>query len=178
MRPLLRSAAVVLSIGLVASFAPAGHAQTDRIPDRARDVKPSQTDLRAIHINNAQRRVVLTAKYRGLRPKKRANVKILVDPRPGDRVQYLAFAMRRANGSVVANLQRSTDQQFGGRPIPCRGFAAKWQIKQNRVRISFPQRCMPRNGRVANFKAISGFWDGLHGDYTDMKTVRRGAVAG
>lgn len=165
------------SVGLAAASLPV-HAQTGRIPDGGGDVKPAHMDIRAVSINNAEQRVVLTVKFRGLAPKKRANVKVLVDPRPGDDVQYLAYAMRRANGQVVANLQVATDMQFGGRPIRCAGYAAKWQVKKNRVRISFPQRCMPRNGRAAKFKAISGFWNGMHGDHTGMKAVRRGAHAG
>ncbi|MDN5893450.1 MAG: hypothetical protein L0H93_05440 [Nocardioides sp.] len=169
----MRLVSIVIAALVVLGLVAPAQADTGRIRDRV-DTRSAQSDIRSVQINNARHRIVLTVKFRALRPRKRANVTILVDPRPRDRVQFLAFAMRSARGKTRANLLRATNLEFGGRPITCRGYTARWQLRRNRIRIVLPQRCLHHNGPLHNFKAIAGFWDGRHGDYTAMKSVRRG----
>ena len=146
----------------------------DRVIRDGVDRVPSQTDLLRVKIDNGRRRVALTVRYRGLRQDKRSNVKVLVDPRPSDDVAYIAFAQRTPRGGEKAELQLSTDQEFGGVPVPCEGYRARWNVRRSTVRIVVPQRCLTPQGRVHRFKAVSGFWDGLHGDYTRFVNVGRG----
>lgn len=162
----------LLLLALLVPAAPASAAERT-IRDGADDV-PSQTDMLAVEVDNGRRKVVLTVHYRGLRADRRANARIFVDPRPSDDTAYIAFAQRKGNGRQKAELQLSTDDEFGGTPVPCEGYRARWAVRRDTLRIVVPQRCLHPQGRVHRFKAVSGFWDGLHGDYTRFVEVTRG----
>lgn len=139
-----------------------------------RDRVPAQQDILNVRIDNGAETLRMTARFRDLRPDRRANFRMFVDPRPADDRAFIVFAMRAADGREVAQVQLSTDDEFGGTPIRCDGLRVRWDLARDRIRFAVPQDCMRPGGRVSRFKAVSGFWDGLHGDWTRFVTIRKG----
>ncbi|MEO9323125.1 hypothetical protein ABFT23_06510 [Nocardioides sp. C4-1] len=173
MRPVAAVLALVLT-ALLGSVTPA-RAETRTIDDGATAV-PAEMDLLTVKIANKPRTVVLTATFRDLVAGRRANLRVFVDPRPGDEPGYIAYAKLNRAGRTSGTLQVATDDEFGGRPIACEGYTVTWSVEADRVRVVVPQRCLQPNGTRHRFKAVSGFWDGVRGDSTSFVTVVKGRV--
>lgn len=151
------------------------HAARGEILDPAEKTLPAQMDIRRVAIKNGEQEIVLKLKFRNLRRDKRARTKVLVDPRPSDDVQYLAYAVHRPGKGNKTRLEIATDLEFGGDPIPCDGITGRWNYRRDFVRIAFPQDCIPGHATNYRFKAIAGFWKPLGpGDFTGFRNVRRG----
>jgi hypothetical protein len=169
-----RTAVLLILTGLLVSMgvAPASAARAT-IRDELQPRLPAEMDIRWLKIVNGERRVVLTLKLRDLTADRRARSKILIDPRPQDATQYLAYSARRPGKGTVTELQVATDQEFGGEAIPCVGMVGRWSLRENTLRFVVPQRCLVKNGRLHSYKATAGFWR-QRGDFTNFRTVRRG----
>jgi hypothetical protein len=169
-----RTAVLVVLAGLFLSLsvAPASAGRAT-IRDEVQPRLPAEMDILRMKIVNGERRVVLKLKFRDLAPDRRARSKVLIDPRPRDDTQYLAYSVRRPGKGTVTELQIATDLEFGGEAIPCAGMVGRWSMRRDTLRFRVPQRCLVENGRVHRFKAIAGFW-GNRGDFTRFRNVRRG----
>lgn len=174
----MRRAATLVSALLVtcALAAPAPAVAQTRTIDDGPNSLPAEMDLLTVTIANKPRKVVLTATFRDLPDGRRANVRVFVDPRPGDEPGFIAYAKLNRAGRASGSLQVATDDEFGGRNVACEGYTATWSVATDSVRIVVPQRCLQPNGTRHRFKAVSGFWNGVTGDFTSFATVPKGGV--
>lgn len=163
----------VVLTGLAVWQASPATAERVTIPDTRQPGLPVNMDLLKVRINNAEDTVVLKVRFADLVDTTRARTQVLVDPRPNDDVQYIAEWEFHPGRAAETRLLIATDQEFGGEPIPCDTLVGVENFDTDVVRIKVPQSCLKRNGRIAAFKAVSGFWRRT-GDYTDYVTARRG----
>ncbi|WP_028659883.1 hypothetical protein [Nocardioides insulae] len=154
----MRTTAVVLLTLLTLALLPGvAHAESKVLRDGPTAGTPPEADILWVRIADRPRTIRLELTFRDLRAGRRAQTRVAILPSRG-RSDFLATALRRANGSERNRLMVATDQEFGGSPIPCRGFRTTWQPGQDRVVMVVPHRCLAPRAQRHRFKAIAGFW--------------------
>lgn len=167
---------VATALLLAPTLVPVAHADTGRIEDGTNEpyTLPDRMNIVRVTIANGPRRIVLTTRFVEVRDGARSNVKVAIIPGGDEDRTYIATSSRSRSGRTTGTLQRATDQEFGGVPVRCDGYRARWNERRNTARIVVPHRCMGPSAGAHRFKAVSGFFNDMNGDYTRFKRVARG----
>lgn len=160
----------VLLLGMTT---PAQAASTTFRSDRTAGVP--ENDMRRVHVVNGQRALSATFTMRNLRPAARSKVELVYTPRGAD-FPFVVRMHKTAQGDKRRQLWVSDGAHTLTDRLRCPRLGGTWNHRRNTITMRVPQMCFPQNARVAQVKAMAGFFGtGFSaGDYTPFRRVARG----
>lgn len=154
---------------LVAGGMPTADAKTRTFRDKMRDA-PSAIDIRRAHLTNGPRMLKTTIKVRNLR--RAGRFSLIVSPTSDGDEWYSANVRHRRGGGVKARLMHV--QVVSQEPVKRCKVRARWNKRQDRIRIAFPHRCIRWHRRAYRMSARSHWFAKNKSDETKHRAVRRG----
>lgn len=154
----LLSTVLVMTV-VTGVHAPSAYAGSARAADQANDA-PDRWDLRWSRHTFNKKRTVSLIRVEDLRGSGTQVIAVDIDnPEAADRI----LTVRRANGTVRNRLEHWTDD--GLEKVKC-DIKARWALRRNRVKISFPSDCLSVR-RTSRFTTLIGRGHGRAGDPWD-----------